>query len=202
MQDRSAAIKLLDQMVDENLAVPTEDFYFENIRTELHPFYLAHTFSEKTLLFFVDPTGRQFLWYLNQGIGYFVVSKCVTNSFSSGQRWFFDLEENYPLMDDVVDVVKDCVELCFRDLVDRTSIELHIQEGSKSRVLSWQTDATYGLIWAVLGTTVSSSPITISLDLLNRVSSPPSPLTPTRSRPRHARHGSEVSLKMKVFPCL
>ena len=181
--------------------MPTDEFYFQNIRDELHPFYTAHTFCGKTLLFFVDQTGRQFIWYLNDGIGYFVVSKCVTTSFSSGQRWFFDVVENYPMMEDVLDIMQDCIEGSFKDLIGRTGIELHIQEGSKSRVLSWQNDAEYGRIWASLNTRVSSTPIAISLDLLNRVSSPPSPLTPTRGRSQHARQDSQVSL-LKKLSCL
>ena len=182
--------------------MPTEEFYFENIRPELHPFYTAHTFCGKCLLFFVDPTGRQFLWYLHDGIGYFVVSKCVTTSFSRGQRWFFDVVENFPLMEDVMDVMKDCIEGSLKELVGRTNIEIHVQEGSKSRILSWTNDAEYGRIWSSLNYRVSSTPITVSLDLLNRVSSPPSPLTPTRSWSQQTRPGAEVSSKKKMFSCL
>ena len=91
-QDRAAAIKILDELeLDELSVVPSDEFYFSKIRPELHPFYLAHTFSSKCLLFFVDPRGVQYLWYLNQGIGlgsgYYVVSKCLSTYIGSGQRW-------------------------------------------------------------------------------------------------------------------
>ena len=86
-QDRAAAIKILDQLVDELLVVPSDEFYFDKIRSELHPFYLAHTFASKCLMFFVDPRGVQYLWYLNPSIDYYVVSKCLSNYIGNGQRW-------------------------------------------------------------------------------------------------------------------
>ena len=86
-QDRAAAIKILDQLVDELLVVPTDEFYFAKIRPELHPFYLSHTFASKTLMFFVDPRGVQYIWYLNSSIGYYVVSKCLNTAIGAGQRW-------------------------------------------------------------------------------------------------------------------
>ena len=87
-QDRAAAINLLDELeLDELTVVPSDEFYFSKIRSELHPFYLAHTFSSKCLMFFVDPRGVQYLWYLNQSIGYYVVSKCLSTYIGSGQRW-------------------------------------------------------------------------------------------------------------------
>lgn len=87
LQDRAAAIKILDQEVDEVLVVPTDEFYFSKIRPELHPFYLSHTFASKTLMFFVDPRGVQYIWYFNSSIGYYVVSKCLNTAISAGQRW-------------------------------------------------------------------------------------------------------------------
>ena len=194
-QDRASAIKLLDQLVDHLQVVPSDEFYFDKIRPELHPFYLAHTFASKCLMFFVDPRGVQYLWYLNESINYYVVSKCLTTSISRGQRWFLDIPENHPDMQDVFDVLKDCVEASLRDLVDRTNIEIHVIEGSKDKVLSWQTDPEYGLIWAVLNYPASSSLISTSLDLLDRVSSPPLPLTPTRSPRLRLSSGSEVSVQ-------
>ena len=87
-QDRAAAINILDELeLDELSVVPSDEFYFSKIRPELHPFYLAHTFSSKCLMFFVDPRGVQYLWYLNQSIGYYVVSKCLSTYIGSGQRW-------------------------------------------------------------------------------------------------------------------
>ena len=87
VQDRAAAINILDELeLDELSVVPSDEFYFSKIRPELHPFYLAHTFSSKCLLFFVDPRGVQYLWYLNQSIGYYVVSKCLSNYIGGGQR--------------------------------------------------------------------------------------------------------------------
>ena len=86
-QDRAAAINLLDQLVDELLVVPSDEFYFNKIRSELHPYYLAHAFASKCLMFFVDPRGVQYLWYLNPSINYYVVSKCLTNYIGNGQRW-------------------------------------------------------------------------------------------------------------------
>ena len=194
-QDRASAIKLLDQLVDHLQVVPSDEFYFDKIRPELHPFYLAHTFASKCLMFFVDPRGVQYLWYLNESINYFVVSKCITTSISRGQRWFLDIPENHPDMQDVFDVLKDCVEASLRDLVDKTNIEIHVIEGSKDKVFSWQTDETYGLIWAALDTPACSTPISSSLDLLNRVSSPPLPLTPTRNRPPRLQLGFEVGVQ-------
>ena len=98
-------------------------------------------------------------------------------------------------MHDVVDILKECVEGSLQDLVDKTSIEIHVNEGSKDQVLSWQTDETYGLIWTALSTQASSTPISTSLDLLNRVSSPPSPLTPIRNRSPRLRLDFEVGVQ-------
>ena len=98
-------------------------------------------------------------------------------------------------MEDVLDVLKDCVETSLQDLVDRTNIEIHVIEGSKDKVLSWQTDPEYGLIWAVLNYPACSSLISTSLDLLDRVSSPPLPLTPIRSPRLRLSSGSEVSVQ-------
>ena len=197
-QDRASAIKLLDELVDADLVVPSDEFYFDKIRKELHPYYLSHTFANKCLMFFVDSRGRQWLWYLNSSINYFVVSKCVSTSCSNGMRWFWDIPENHPDMEDVVDLLKESVEIFFKDLVDKVNIEVHVLDGSKDRVLSWQTDTTYGLIWAVLNTPCCSTPISISLDVLNRVSSPPLPLTPTLGRTARFRFG-EVTVQ--VFFC-
>ena len=87
LQDCDAAIKILDQLVDELLVVPTYEFYFARIRPALHPFYLSHTFASKCLMFFVDPRGVQYIWYFNSSIGYYVVSKCLNTAISAGQRW-------------------------------------------------------------------------------------------------------------------
>ena len=194
-QDRASAIKILDQLIDHLLVVPSDEFYFDKIRPELHPFYLAHSFASRCLMFFVDPRGVQYLWYLNDSANYYLASKCVTQStMRGGQRWFFDIPENHPDMQDVFDVLKDCVEGSLQDLVDKTNIEIHVLEGSKDKVLSWQTDETHGLIWAVLSTPASSTPISSSLDLLTRVSSPPLPLTPTRNRPPRLQLRFEVGV--------
>ena len=98
-------------------------------------------------------------------------------------------------MEDVFDVLKDCVETSLQGLVDKISIEIHVIEGSKDKVLSWQTDPEYGLIWAVLNYRACSSLISTTLDLLDRVSSPPLPLTPTRSPRLRLSSGSEVSVQ-------
>ena len=93
-------------------------------------------------------------------------------------------------MHDVVDILKGCVEASLQDLVAKTNIEIHVNEGSKDQVVSWQIDETYGLIWTALSTPACSTPISTSLDLLNCVSSPPLPLTPIRNR-----LGVEVSVQ-------
>ena len=98
-------------------------------------------------------------------------------------------------MQDVLDILKECVEGSLQDLVDKTSIEIHVIEGSKDKVLSWQTDETHGLIWTALSTSASSTPISTSLDLLNRVSSPPLPLTPIRNRSPRLRLDFEVGVQ-------
>ena len=116
-------------------------------------------------------------------------------SFSSFISRFFDIPENDPDMENVLDVVKDCVETSLKNLVDRTNIEIHVIEGSKDKVLSWQTDPEYGLFWAVLNYPACSSLISTSLDLLDRVSSPPLPLTPVRSPRLRLSSGSEVGVQ-------
>ena len=174
-------------MEAENLKVPTDIFYQEHVKDSLHPFYLSSTFSLKTSFFFVDEQGRQYVWYLNDNIEFFVVSKCVTPLFTTGQRWFFDISEDSVPMEGVLEVLKDSVEAILGDLVNQFSMEVHIQEGSTSRILSFQSDDQSGRFWAEMNAPVSSSPITSSLDLLTRVSSLPLPLTPTEASPQSFR---------------
>ena len=193
VQNRATACKILDLMEEENLAVPTDNFYQEHVKDLLHPYYLSSTFSLKTLFFFVDRNGRQYVWYLNDGIGFFVVSKCVTPILNTGQRWFFDISEDSVPMEGVLEVLKDSVEAILGDLVNKFSMEVHIQEGSTSRILSFQSDDQSGRFWAEMNTAVSSIPIMSSLDLLTRVSSSPLPLTPTEASPQSMRLFAEVS---------